>query len=342
MRLLTDDRRAEWDAFVGEAPQATLYHLSGWKGVIERSFGHRTHYLMSLDGAQLVKGILPLVHLKSRLFGSFLVSLPYFNYGGACAVDEATARGLLADAVELARELGAEHIELRHTHNSLPELPVKQEKVSMRLALPSDPELLFRSFDSKLRSQIRRPQKEGMVASIGGAEELDAFYAVFSENMRDLGTPVYGKAFFRNILETFPDRTWIGTVRDREGRPVAAGFLVEFRGVMEVPWASSLRRFNRFSPNMLLYWRMLSWACERRCGIFDFGRSTVDEATFRFKQQWGAQPMGLYWHYWLRDSRPLPALNPANPKYKLAIEVWRRLPLALTRLIGPAIVKNLP
>lgn len=342
MRLLTDDQRSAWDAFVAETPQASLYHLSGWKSVIERSFGHTTHYLMSLDGAQHVTGILPLVHLKSRLFGSFLVSLPYFNYGGACAVDEATARGLLGDAVQLARELGAEHIELRHTHNSFPELPVKQEKVSMRLALPSDSELLFKSFESKRRSQIRRPQKEGMVASIGGAEELDAFYAVFSENMRDLGTPVYGKAFFRNILDTFPERTWICTVRDREGRPVAAGFLVEFRGVMEVPWASSLRRFNRFSPNMLLYWRMLSWACERQCVTFDFGRSTVDEATFRFKQQWGAQPMELYWHYWLRDSRPLPALNPANPKYKLAIEAWKRLPLPLTRLIGPAIVKNLP
>ncbi len=334
--------KERWNAYVMQSGMSTCYHLTGWKDVIEASFGHKTYYLFAEDGRHEIRGILPLVHLKSALFGNFMVSLPFFNYGGICADDEEIYGRLLNKAAEVAVEVKAGHIEFRHTHHTEKGLPEKAAKVCMGLPLPSNADDLWESFSAKLRSQIRKPSKEGMYAKIGKAEELDNFYNVFAVNMRDLGTPVYSKEFFRNILKIFPDSSWICTVYAKDGRPVASGFLVGFKEKLEIPWASSLRSFNRFSPNMLLYWTALRFGCEQGFRSFDFGRSTPGEGTYRFKEQWGAKPVPLYWHYWLRNGNQVPELNPKNPKYQAAIKIWQRLPVGLTRLIGPAIVRNLP
>jgi len=236
---------------------------------------------------------------------------------------------------------GARFIEFRLVERWGDGFPVKTGKVSMVLDLPSSPKDLWEGFPSKLRSQIRRPEREGMEARIGREEELEGFYRVFSVNMRDLGTPVYPKRFFENVLRHFPDNSWICSVyRHRE--VAASGLLVGYRNRMEIPWASSLRSFNRFSPNMLLYWNSLKFACESGYDSFDFGRSTPGEGTYRFKKQWGAKPVQLYWHYWLRDEEQMPELNPRNPKFRFAISVWKRLPVPIANLIGPRIVKNLP
>jgi FemAB-related protein (PEP-CTERM system-associated) len=267
--------------------------------------------------------------------------MPYFNYGGICADGANIVEQLLERAITIARKVNAEHIELRHTSH-IADMPEKMAKVSMRLHLANDPDKLWKSFSSKLRSQIRKPEKEGMYAKLGKEEELDSFYKVFLINMRDLGTPVYPKYFFRNTMQEFPDSTWICSVYTKDGLPAASGFLVGFKDRLEIPWASSLRSHNHLSPNMLLYWTALQFACETGYAVFDFGRSTPGEGTYKFKEQWGAKPIQLYWHYWLRNNGPVPELNPNNPKYQAAIKVWRRLPLSLTRLIGPAIVKDLP
>jgi FemAB-related protein (PEP-CTERM system-associated) len=211
----------------------------------------------------------------------------------------------------------------------------------MRLALPADSAALSKNFPAKLRSQIRRAEKEGMTCRIGGAELLDDFYAVFSRNMRDLGTPIYGRGFFAEILKTFPDAARVGAVY-LGTRPVAAGFLYGYKETLEIPWASSDRRYNRLAPNMLLYKSVLEHACEQKFRIFDFGRSTPESGTYRFKEQWGAQPVGLHWYYWLADGCVPPDLSPSNSKYRLAISVWRRLPLALSRRLGPNIVRYIP
>jgi len=341
-RIVSSEKDLDlWDHYVTVSGSASCYHLSRWKDVIEESFGHKTFYLISTDQDGNINGILPLVMMRSFLFGNFMVSLPYFNYGGVCADTPEIALGLIGEAAALARREGSSHIELRHTCR-LNGLPEKTGKVSMRLELCGNPDELWDRFSSKLRSQIRRPQKEGMVARFGRENELLAFYRVFSTNMRDLGTPVYGISFFRNILKTFPDSSWICTIYNKDGRPVASGFLIGFKKTLEILWASSLRDFNHLSPNMLLYWNILSFACKRNFGVFDFGRSTPGEGTYRFKEQWGAKPVQLYWHYWTRDAGPLPELNPKNPKYSIAIQIWKRLPVALTKIIGPAIVKNLP
>lgn len=340
IRPWTAGDEGAWNAYVREYPGARSCHLSAWKRVIERSFGHRTYYLVAERGGRL-SGILPLVRLRSRLFGDFLVSVPYLNYGGPCADGNGEWRELMDAAARLAAELGAKHLEVRTETAADYGLQVRSSKVSMRLRLPGSTEDLWKAFPAKLRSQVKRAQQEAMSVDVGRSEQLDAFYEVFARNMRDLGTPVYSKRFFANILEEIPDSTWICAVR-LDGRPVAAGFLVGFGEMLEIPWASSLREFNRLGPNMLLYWNVLKFGCERGFQVFDFGRSSPDSGTFRFKAQWGAEPVPLYWHYWVRDGGSPPNLTPTNARMQMAIRAWRRLPLAVTKIIGPSIVKNLP
>ena len=331
----------EWDAYVEAHPGATGYHLFAWRRVIERVFGHQSVYLAARDERGLIRGVLPLVFLSSRLFGRFLVSLPFVNYGGLLADDARFQATLLERAIEEARKLGADHIELRHQDVSDTCWATKQHKISMRLELPGDFDALWKTFPAKLRSQIRRGEKEGMVFRAGGEELLENFYAVFSRNMRDLGTPVYSCAWFAEILRTFSATSRIGVVYLNE-QPVAAAFLYGFRRVLEIPWASSDRRYNRLAPNMLLYRSVLEYACREGFGVFDFGRSTPDSGTYRFKQQWGARPVQLNWHYWLSNGGPLPDLSPANEKFRWAIFLWQRLPLFVSQCLGPALVRHIP
>ncbi len=210
----------------------------------------------------------------------------------------------------------------------------------MRLNLPSSSDALWKAFPAKLRTQIKRAQQEDTSIRIGRHEELDSFYEVFTTNMRDLGTPVYGKRFFDAILGELPQAR-ICSVYLR-GEPVAAGFLIGFREVLEIPWASSLRRVSRLSPNMLLYWNVLKYGCDAGYTTFDFGRSSPDSGPYRFKQQWGALPLPLNWQYWVPAGGRLPDLSPSSPRYRVAVNIWRRLPVGLTRFLGPPIVSGLP
>jgi FemAB-related protein (PEP-CTERM system-associated) len=330
-----------WDSYVLRSSLSSGYHVTGWRRVIEEAFGHLTYYLAvrGQDGA--VQGVVPLVLLASRGFGRFLVSLPFVNYGGLIAEAPEARRLLESYAVEQAKELNADHIELRQKEPMDTIWASTERKVSMRLPLPSSYEQLVKGFPSKLRSQVRRAQKEGMTARVGGSECLDDFYVVFSRCMRDLGTPVYAKGFFAKILEVFPKETRICVVSQRE-TPVAAGFLYGFRSSLEIPWAASDKRYNKLAPNMLLYGTVLEYACQQGFQVFDFGRSSPDSGTYRFKEQWGAQPQQLYWYYWMNDGRQIPQLNPQNPKYALAIRLWQKLPVAVANLLGPHIVKHLP
>jgi FemAB-related protein (PEP-CTERM system-associated) len=330
----------DWNNYVDENPDASIYHRAEWKDLIFDTFGHKGIYFMAQDNNGKVAGILPLIHIKSRLFGNFLVSMPYFNYGGAIADHPHIEHELIHAANDHAASLDADHVEYRDDINR-DWLPVSMGKVNMLLALPDSGDTLWHGFSPKLRAQIRRPQYENPDVILGGVECLDDFYDVFSRNMRDLGTPVYSKVFFRNILERFPDRCRL-LIIGLHGRPVAAGFLTGHKDTLEIPWASTIRQVNHLSMNMLLYWSALNFAIEQHYKYFDFGRSSRDSGTYRFKQQWGAQPRQLYWHYWLKQGNALPSLNPGNPKYAMAIATWRRLPLWITKYLGPPIVKYIP
>jgi serine/alanine adding enzyme len=284
--------------------------------------------------------VLPLVTFRSPLFGRFGVSLPFLNGGGIVARDRDATLALRDRAARLQAEQGLRHVELRHEVRRFPDLPVRQHKVSMRLALPGDAEELWRGFDRKVRNQVRKAEKSGLVAAAGGVELLSDFYGVFARNMRDLGTPVYDRRFFDAVLRRFPDRARLHVVR-LEHDTIAAAVTFRWRETVEVPWASSLREHRDKSPNNLLYWDVLRNAVADGCSTFDFGRSTPDEGTYHFKRQWGAEPGPMHWEY-LLSGGALPDQSPSNPKFRLAVATWQRLPLWLTNYLGPMIVRDIP
>lgn len=331
---------AEWDRFVDAHPESNGYHLWKWRTVFEGAFDHRTEYLAARQGSEIV-GVLPLVVLQSRVFGNFMVSLPFVNYGGVLSRSEQASHALLRHALTLARELRLSHVELRHTARLFPELPAKHHKVSMHLRLAPDSETAWKALKNKERNLIRKAQKSDLEVRIGGIEHIAEFYRIFARNMRDLGTPVYGREFFEAIFRAFPSRTRIFVVTF-QGRPIAASITYAYRRRIEVPWASSLREFRDRCPNNLLYWTMIQYAIENGFDIFDFGRSSPDDGPFRFKQQLGGEPVPLHWEYGLLDSQQLPDQSPRNPKFRLAVNAWKHMPLGLATRLGPHIVRCIP
>jgi FemAB-related protein (PEP-CTERM system-associated) len=313
-----------------------------WLTILQQGLGHRIYLLEAHDGERLV-GRLPLALVSSRLFGRFLVSLPYLNCGGVAAEDQATACKLIDQAVQLADELDVRYLELRHeqpiAHPALRHSVTS--KVQMRLALPALADELWKQIGSKVRNQVKNGQKQPFAIKWGGDELLHDFYDVFSRNMRDLGTPVFSRRLFQAILENLPGQAELCVVYSSQ-KPIAAALLVHNQnGVTEVPSASSLREYNSANANMLMYWQLLARAIERGQATFDFGRSTVGSGTFRFKEQWGAQSVPTTWQYYLRHGT-VGDMRPENSRHQRMIRIWRRLPLPLTRMLGPAIVRGIP
>lgn len=312
-----------------------------WLLVLRDGLGH-VPYCIEAAEAESTRGILPLLLVRSLLFGRFLVSMPYLNYGGVSADDAPTAARLVDRAVELANELGVRYLELRQEaaidHEKLSEKMT--DKVHMRLPLPAASETLWKALPAKVRNQVRKGQKSGLAVAWGGQELLREFHAVFSENMRDLGTPCFGRRLFASILKRFEDQAEVCVVR-ADGIAVASAVLLHGPGVTEVPSASSLRRYNSTCANMLMYWHLLERATERRQQVFDFGRSSRDGSTYRFKEQWGAQPAAAAWQYFVRVGKPCD-MRPDSPRYQRLIRIWQRLPVAVTRWLGPAIVRGIP
>ena len=339
--IVRDDVSPEvCEAYVTQHPRASSYHRPAWLDVIRAAFGHETRYLAA-ETPDGLAGVLPLVFFNSRLFGRFAVSLPFVNYGGVLADHHEAERALLARAIEDTGHAGGAHLELRHSAQHFSDLAAKRHKVAMELLLQTTVDAQWSGIDRKLRNQVRKAEKSALECVSGGCELLSSFYEVFATNMRDLGTPVYSRRFFHEVLSVFPEHTRVFVVR-LNGRPIAASIVHWHRDRIEVPWASSLREFNALCGNILLYWDMLRFAVERRFRVFDFGRSTPGEGTFQFKKQWGAEPKELVWEYWTAPGQSVPQLSPKNPKFDLAIRTWQRLPLSVANVVGPLVVRNIP
>ncbi len=340
-----NEHDSRWDDYVKQHPQGTIYHTLAWKNIVEKQFNKQTAYLY-IENDEQIEALLPLVFFKSALFGEFIISFPYVNYGGMLYSSEEAKQALLNEAQKFIAASKSEFIEFRSMQENEFELPVKSKKVTYYLDLPDNEEALMKQFKAKLRSQIRRPIKEGMYAkvfSLSESEEgLNYFYDIFAIKMRELGTPVYARDFFKTILQELPDNARIVIVFSKDNEPVGAAFIIHYKGMMEIPWAATLRKYDRLSPNMLLYFEVLKYAMSQQCTVFDFGRCTKDSGTYRFKKQWGGQEKTLYWYYLLNKGQSMPEVNPNNPKYKLAIQMWQKLPLPLTKVIGPFLVKNIP
>jgi serine/alanine adding enzyme len=301
-------------------------------------------------------GVLPLVHLKHLIFGNCLVSLPFVDGGGILADCIEAKVALLSEAIKLARKIGANRLELRSERPDASgietssiaseelDLPIrvatKSNKVRMLLTLPESSELLRESFKSKLRSQINKPLKEGCTCSIGGLELLEDFYKVFLANMRDLGSPVHSVNLMRHVLCEFSESARIFVVY-KSKEPVASAMVIGLDKELRNPWASSLRKCASLSANMLLYLRMLEYACDNGYRVFDFGRSTRGEGTYRFKEQWGAVAAPLYWQYISLDGTLPNPEGEGKERFDTATLYWRKLPLIVTRVIGPSIRKHI-
>jgi FemAB-related protein (PEP-CTERM system-associated) len=336
-----DDKDSEkWDAYVNSNSCSKIYHLFRWKRLIEEFSGHKGVYFVALDSSDQICGILPLFHMKSLLFGRFAISVPYFNYGGPLGNSPEIEEALISEASTFFDDANIDYLEFREIKKR-DAYPCKTEKVTMILPLESEAELMMKGFKAKLRSQIKRPIRENVTIEFGGIELLNEFYSVFTANMRDLGTPPYSKNLFAEILKNFSDRSFVAIAR-KDKKPVGGAFLIGYKDTLEIPWASTLKKHNRIGVNMLMYWEIIKKAIEDNYSFFDFGRCTKDAGTYKFKKQWGTEEVPLYWNYSLKNISHLPEVNPNNPKYDLFIKTWRKLPIVVTRMVGPSIVRNIP
>lgn len=334
-----DGRPEDWDAFVSAADGSTHCHLMGWRTVIRRVFGHDCPYLAARNDAGTLEAVLPLVRVRSRVFGHFLVSMPFLNYGGPLG-SSAGVQAVTEHAVKMADGDRVKLLELRSRTELPVELTPSHRKITVLLDLPAeDPNVLWASFKAKLRSQIRRPQKEGFAIRFG-PDQVDPFYSVFARHMRDLGTPVQSRRLFRTIADVFGDSVWFGCAY-RGSEPVAVGCGFRWQDEFEMTWASSLRSVSRLAPNMLLYWSFMERAVAEGLGVFNFGRCSPGSNTHRFKRQWGSRDAPLWWYQHGRGGQAATP-SPDEGAYAWGPRIWRHLPLRLATLLGPQVVKHIP
>ncbi len=329
-----------WDQFLSDQPTASFYQLYGWRNINRKIFNHPSHYLVAKRDEQFV-GIFPLVYLKSRLFGRILCSMPFVNFGGPCAIDSGTKEQLLNEATEIAKQIGADYLEIRATEIISHSLPTSKHKISMTIELDPDPDRLWSAFASKHRTNIRRAYKNNLTVRSGGEEYLDIFYNILATSWRTLGTPIYQRAYFEEILKQFGDKIRI-FVCYHNNMPIAAAFNGYYKNTVEGMWAGALPQARKLQYSYVLYWEMIKNACESNFKKFHLGRSSVESGGEQFKKKWNATQLQLYWQYYLNNSLELPQLNVDNPKYNLAINTWRKLPVKVTTILGPILAKNIP
>ena len=334
---------AEWQTYVERAPCASMYHALEWRDILLRAFGHRSWYLMAQDDGK-TRGILPLIEMKSLLFGHFFVSMPFLDYGGILADTPECEAALASAAADLVAKRGAHHVELRQSFAAARRAEdgwkLRQHKAALIIPLDVDADTHWSGLNSRLRGKVRKAEKSGATFSVGAVEQLDEFYRVFSLNMRDLGTPVYSRAFFQNVLRFAKDAR-ILLVR-RHGRPAAGAIALRRGTLVELPWICSDYSQSFSYVNEYLYWNAIQWACRSGASELNLGRCSTDGGVFRFKMQWNPEVRPLFWYYWLMSGIGPPEINPDNPSYALAIRCWKKMPLVLANQVGPWIVRNIP
>lgn len=329
----------EWQAALDQTPHAHLAMAPQWHDVIQRAYAHRPLYFSGQDGDHGVV-VLPAFRIHHWLLGTVVTSMPFLDAGGPCGASAVTARRLADRLMTEARALGAGRVELRCTAPlALPVQP-SLEKVTLLLPLPPDPDRLWRSLDAKVRNQVRKGERSGLTVEVGGIERLNEFYRVFALNMHDLGSPVHANEFFRAILEAFGQWARVILVF-KDATPVGGLISLAFKHTLYVPWASSLRQYAPLCPNMLLYWETLRLGCKNGLSRIDFGRSSRGSGTYRFKRQWGAAESQLYWYTIPLATGRATRVSADDGKWAAMSQLWRRLPVSISCLLGPKIRKYL-
>jgi len=329
----------DWDRLVLRLPGATFAHLYGWKDVIEGTYANPCYFFECRVGNDLA-GILPMVHLKSLLFGNQLVSMPYLDTGGPLFTEKSIGEKLMVAVQAKAAELEAD-ICLRSLDEELCDWSRQTEKVTMYLQLQQDPEQMLKVFSSERRNRIKKAAKNGLTVTFHREEALDVFYRIFAENMRDLGSPVHSKLFFKRILTTFKDEAGLLIVQDPHGKHIGAGLYFRFADLLALPWVSSLRDSFKLNPNIIMYWELIKYGCLSGAKTFDFGRSTIDSGTFEYKRQWGAETVPLYWYLHSARGNNLTKMSPASKRNQIMIASWKKLPLSIANTVGPILRKSI-
>ena len=340
---LREAHAAGWDDYVARHPDGTGYHRLAWLESIASAYGHRAWCLVALSPGGNLTGVMPVCEFRVPLMGARWVSLPYCDLGGPLASSDTAAQALRDRALELVRQRGGKGLHLRLPGNPVdPEAESAMAKVSMLCELPDSSETLFKSYKPKLRSQIRKAEKNGLRAEVtAGAEAIRLFYRVFSDNMHRLGSPVHSLRWFQDLQSAFGDTLLVGLVYC-DDEVVGAGIVLVNGARASIPWASTLAEYNRLAPNMLLYWTLLAHVTDAGCRVFDFGRSTPGEGTYRFKKQWGAEPSALLWQDYTPDGKPVAevvATGQGSRMRTMVETVWQRLPLAVANVLGPPVRK---
>nr|BAL54418.1 hypothetical conserved protein [uncultured Gammaproteobacteria bacterium] len=337
IEILSARLGSRWDAFVTNHPQASFFHLHGWKTVLEEAFGHPSYYLYAEQDGEIV-GVLPLAQIKSRLFGNRLISTPFCVYGGALACDPKVLAALEQAAVDLARKLQVGWLELRYLKPSNSNRPRSNLYVTFRKVLAEEVEANFQAIPRKQRAMVRKGMEAGLSATID--EGIDRFYRVYAESVRNLGTPVFPKRYFQILKQVFGKACEVLVV-EHQGRPVAGVMSFYFRDQVLPYYGGGTAAARKLHANDFMYWEVMRRAVAKGVRVFDYGRSKQGTGSFRFKTHWGFTPEPLHYEYELIRSSALPEINPLNPKYRLFVKLWRHLPLPMASLIGPWLARSL-
>ncbi len=329
---------ARWDAFVMTCPSATFFHRAGWQDVIERIFRHRTYFLYAeRDG--LIEGVLPLAHVDSLLFGNALVSLPFAVYGGVAAASPAAAAELESEAHQIAIRLGVDHLELRNVLQCHADWPTQDLYVTFRKTIFPEEQANLLAIPRKQRAMVRKGMKNGLTSGVD--RNVERFFALYADNVHRHGTPAMSKGYFQALLETFGPDCEVLTVASADGRALSSVLSFYFRDEVLPYYAGDDEEARDLAANDFKYWELMRLACARGLRVFDFGRSKQGTGSYSFKKHWGFDPEQLHYEYRLYRRDSIPQNNPSNAKYRLFIEGWRRMPLAVANWLGPHIVRNL-
>ncbi|OOG21966.1 peptidoglycan bridge formation protein FemAB [Thioalkalivibrio denitrificans] len=336
--LLDDARAPEWDAFVESCPDATFFHRAGWRRVLEQVLGHQAHYLYAeRDG--VIVGVLPLGHVKTVLFGNALISVPFCVYGGVAAQDERAAAVLTDAACDLAERLEVDYLELRNQVPRNPGWPRKDDLyVTFRKPIDADVEKNMLAIPRKQRAMVRKGIKHELTGELDG--DVERFFPIYSDSVRRLGTPVFARRYFEALMDAFGDDCEVLTVT-RNGEPVSSVLSFYFRDQVLPYYGGGTEQAREVAGYDFLYWDLMRRACERGYRVFDYGRSKVGTGSYSFKKNWGFEPEPLHYEYHLVRAKSVPDINPLNPKYRLFIAAWKRLPLPVANLLGPMISRGL-
>jgi FemAB-related protein (PEP-CTERM system-associated) len=326
-----------WDAFVEACPEATVFHRAGWRRLIGEVLGHPTHYLLAeADGH--IEGVLPLGHVKSRLFGNALVSTPFCVYGGVAASTDRARAALTERACALAEDLRVDYLELRHLEPHNPDWPRKDLYVTFRKPIDPDPEQNMLAIPRKQRAMVRKGIQAGLASELD--PDVERFYRAYSESVRNLGTPVLPKRWYAAVREEFADASDVLTIT-REGRLVASVLSLYFRDQVLPYYGGGTDEAREVKANDFMYWELMRRACERGYRLFDYGRSKQGTGSYSFKKNWGFEPQPLAYEYYLVRAREVPDVNPLNPRYRLFIALWQKLPLRVSQVLGPLLARSL-